>query len=336
MLLTLPNEMILEIGRHLTHPTDIFSLIMTSRHMAIMMQPFLDKVSKNIQDVASEKQIPLIHYATANRHRMGVKLALKLDPASLHKFIPTQRTPLHAAVTTGMKSMVKLLLDHGADPNADSPQNTSGVSPDTTLNWALRGVSLNQIFNTITNQSEGIVMLLLRHGANPNALDRNNENALLQAASIRVPHILEAILNTGLVDINSCNEFGETALHVAAASGEQDSFEMVKLLVSHGVDLNALNNDGQTAIFDCWSPHSTALLIKCGLDIGIVDYSNRTVLHYLADFVYVGRSAELVDAILSSDGTIDIDWRDETQQTALDYAKGRKNLEVIKLLERYQ
>lgn len=333
MFLQLPNEMIAEIGQNLTEPGDIYSLLLTSRHLAIMMQPFLDKASTRIQDAATRIGLPLIHHAANNNFSPGVKLALKLDPTCVNKYIPFERTPLHAAVCKGFESMVQFLLEKGADPNAPDPQVPGGITPDTPLNWALRGVALNRTFGIPSAESEGVVMLLLHHGADPNVLDRNNENAYLQASNIQLPKIIEAILDTGLVDLNSRNEFGDTALHIAASGNERRSHQIVKLLLDRGVEINALNNDGQTAIFDCWSHKSVCLLVKCGIDVGVVDYTNRTVLHYLADCVYVGRAAKLVAEVLSSDYPIDIGLEDDTKFTALQYATRRDNATLVKLLQ---
>lgn len=335
MFLKLPNEMIREIGEKLSNTSDIFSLILTSRQLAHVIQPVLDKHSTDLRKAAAERYRPLIHHATALNNSSGVRLALKLDPTCINRYIPRNRTPLHVAVHNGLRRMVELLLNRGADPNVADPQLAVGSSPDTPLNWALNSVSLNQIFHIDSVQNESVVLLLLRHGANPNCPDRSNETAIIQAANIHLPHIIEAILDTGLVNINSRDQSGANALHITASESETESYTVAKMLIDAGINVNALNNAGQTALFDCWSSKTAGLLVQSGIDIGIVDYNNRTVLHYVADMIFIGKATELVSEILRSDSTIDINLVDVDGHTALDYAVYRENDPVIKLLADY-
>ncbi len=62
---------------------------------------------------------------------------------------------------------------------------------------------------------------------------------MLKAEESNYEEVLE-ILNSGrLIDINAINKKGNTALALAVKTG---SFDVIKLLISHGADVNIKNN----------------------------------------------------------------------------------------------
>jgi ankyrin repeat protein len=72
---------------------------------------------------------------------------------------PDGWTPLHVAVfETGRLSMIRLLLDHGADPNK---QTSRGTHAATALHLAIHQ------WHNIKNTKDSIIKLLLESGANP-------------------------------------------------------------------------------------------------------------------------------------------------------------------------
>lgn len=336
MLLSLPNELILEVVENFTDTTDVFYLLMTSKHLANLLQPVLVKASNEILDVAAGSYLPLLHLAAARNERTTAKLALKRDPGCLNNFVTDEGTALHIAVFEGFESMVEFLLAQGADPNAVDPNPLPGIAPDTPLHLALSGgieIQDAYIIQTVPMAKEGIVKLLLQRGADPNAVDQDGMNALLQAARLGLPRIVSDILDTGLIDINSSTPTGRTALHVAVkGAGGVGSLHVAELLLARGIDANATDENGQTALFHAETEAVTALLLKYSATIGVVDQMNRTVLHYLADCTYHTNSVAIVTQILSSGGFIDVGLRDINQRSALFYATARGNEDLMQLL----
>ena len=100
--------------------------------------------------------------------------------------------------------MVKLLLDHGADPNLHGPLMTA--------RW-----------------HEGIVKLLLERGANP-----NTEGAIWKVAEEGRIRVVKLLLDAG-ADMTIIGAWDLTVLQAAASKGRED---VVKLLIDRGADPN--------------------------------------------------------------------------------------------------
>lgn len=331
MLLTLPNELLLEIVENFTETTDVFYLFMTCKHFSHLLQPILDNVSAEITEFAAASNLPMIHFAAWYNQRTTAKLALKRDPASLNQYIDPAGTALHIAVFEGYDTMVEFLLNNGADPNTVKPDAEPGAPADFPLHLALANIAEVQVMRKSTLVDEGIVTLLLKHGADPNSVTNNGMNSLLHAARLGLRNIVEAILDTNAVDINSRNLTGNTALHVAV--GRKEGGGVPELLIERGIDVNATNRLGQTALFQCHTQSATALLLNSGADTGIVDRTNRTVLHYLAHRTYHSHTELHAKQILKVGGYLNIHIRDINHRTALEIAIERGNHGMRQLLE---
>ncbi|OMJ76732.1 hypothetical protein SteCoe_23846 [Stentor coeruleus] len=89
--------------------------------------------------------------------------------------------------------------------------------------------------------------LRLAHGASieEKTCDSNKNSLLHIAAKMGKREMIQYILSKGL-DINTRNEFGETALHVAC--GKVKDLSMIKFLVSKGADIEICNSIGDTCV----------------------------------------------------------------------------------------
>jgi ankyrin repeat protein len=151
--------------------------------------------------------------------------------------------------TTGI-SIVRLLLDRGANPNMQlffQPANLSGATNT-------RGATA--LTRAANNADLEMVKLLLEHGgdATVQLADRQTAIHVVLAGRAAEPQALELIriLRKAGADVNSIalvnhreEVRGGTALHLATRKRFK---EVIKELASYGIDMNAKDQDGLTAL----------------------------------------------------------------------------------------
>ena len=187
------------------------------------------------------------------------------------------RTPLWAAVdlntiphggrpdqpsldnTTSVK-MIEILLDAGANPN---PQLKlfppyRAVGPDRGADLMLT-MGATPLLRAAKAGDAAAVKLLLEHGANPNLPNIQGITPLMAAAGLGSNEIdtrgrfktqpdliasIDLLVKAG-ADVNAHDNNGQTALHGAALFGYD---EVIKDLVAHNADVNVKDKKGMTPL----------------------------------------------------------------------------------------
>jgi len=151
--------------------------------------------------------------------------------------------------TTGL-AIVKLLLDRGANPNMQlffRPAN---------LNGATNTRGSTPLIRAITGADMEVVKLLLQHGADATLYMADRQTPIMAAIASRAsePQVVEMIslLHDAGTDVNVIalvqhreDSRGGTALHYAVRKRYK---EVIKKLASWGIDMNAKDQDGLTAL----------------------------------------------------------------------------------------
>ncbi len=138
-------------------------------------------------------------------------------------------TALMIAADNGHESIVKLLLENGADPDLQNDED------DTALILAA----------SHRCRHDNIVELLLDGGANPDIKGgENNATALMWAIPDNCKSIVELLLHRG-VNLDIKDKTGDTALMWAVYNNYP---LIVKLLLEAGVSLDLKNNKGEAAL----------------------------------------------------------------------------------------
>jgi ankyrin repeat protein len=156
------------------------------------------------------------------------------------------------------KDIVALLLDKGANPNMQLFYRPAGR----TAGGAARGAT--PLMAAASEDDVDLVKLLLAHGADPKLYQADNQTPIMAALGGRgvfggggaanpqaATEVLKLLHDAGTdVNVMSIQHHllrtrGGTALHFAARAG---SPQAVKLLVSWGIDVNARDPDGLTAL----------------------------------------------------------------------------------------
>jgi ankyrin repeat protein len=155
------------------------------------------------------------------------------------------------ATVEGHREIVEMLLDGGADVNA------------TGRDWTPEDTALLAAAN---HGHLGIAELLIERGADVNYLDSHGGTALMTAAGRGRPEIVTLLLENGAdayIDhqevetytsgIGTTQEWpaGRTALHFAVSaiqSNRENKLEVVRILIEHGAALDIEDEGGQTPL----------------------------------------------------------------------------------------
>jgi ankyrin repeat protein len=151
--------------------------------------------------------------------------------------------------------VVKAALAHGANPNAVLKESAPGRGsldvPDRYL-----GMGATPFLRAAKTGDAAVMRLLLEKGADAKAVTKDHTTAMILAAglswtmgitNVDEKDALEAIkicIQQG-VDVNAANDKGETALHGAATSGRD---EVVAFLVEKGAKLDVKDKEGRTPL----------------------------------------------------------------------------------------
>ncbi|HEY2842123.1 MAG TPA: ankyrin repeat domain-containing protein [Bryobacteraceae bacterium] len=152
--------------------------------------------------------------------------------------------------------LLPILLAHGANPNA--------VLKSPTLNRAHTpgepslGEGATPLMRAARNGDTAAIRVLMAHGADASLKQKNGTTALMLASGVgrgqgvfakdyaTEPELLAAVtfLVASGVDVNAVNDSGQSALHIAAQASDQ----IVTFLAQHGANLDAKDKQGRTAL----------------------------------------------------------------------------------------
>jgi ankyrin repeat protein len=171
------------------------------------------------------------------------------------------KSALGIACAYGNKEFVKLLLQKRADPNI--VQFYNGKSIGTPLFDALSicsqtlepklldPVKISSVKQQVKKESctpkikDEITLMLIENGANVLLVDDDHITTLMMASMYRrSDKVLTLLIDKG-VDINARNSYGKTALMYAVINNDCRS---VKRLTSFGADTSIKDNEGKTAL----------------------------------------------------------------------------------------
>ena len=252
------------------------------------------KYGCSIEVAVSHGITPVLVSAAQSGSEAMVELLLEFANADVNAVDKAGISPLAEAAECGNMTIGRMLLEHGADPNLSGHED--GMSPLLLVSQSGKNdfITLLLMSNTETNieardsigstslmlaaqQGHGsTVDLLLKNGADPNAVDNDGTTALFFAAQEGFAKIVGTLLDKG-ANPNICDNHGAGPLLVAVQEGH---YGIVKRLIDFEgfdensgdvlkTDVNAARTDGITPIFTAaylGREQELVLLIEAGAD----------------------------------------------------------------------
>ncbi|KAM7212134.1 Ankyrin repeat-containing domain protein [Rhypophila decipiens] len=171
------------------------------------------------------------------------------------------QTPLVVAIRMRRRRIVRILLDNGAsfdttDKNGETPLHIAVWSKEDARYWASKYHSMLGSYlphmhetmpfgNTAGTEEDGgeILQMVLERGADTEARSRGGCTPLHFAACVASAGLMK-LINFG-ANVNVRDHMGHTPLIKAVLAGLEHD---VRLLLSSGPDVDAVDNEGKTAL----------------------------------------------------------------------------------------
>ena len=221
-------------------------------------------------------------------------------------------TPIAHAIFMGNKTIVKILVNRGADINAIFCLNGKPCTP---LILAVLSNDTEMVNLLLTEKTDITVMheeigfsaihaaaqggnidicTMLIDFVSENCKDvnicqqtylkkitnaRNTHGVTALAAAAEIGHldVVQLLLDKG-AEVNTVDAVGDYPLHVAASGGH---LEIVQLLLSNGAHVDKRNNTGNTSLLnatDKGHKEVAAVLVNAGADVNVTNANNKSAL----------------------------------------------------------
>jgi len=228
-----------------------------------------------------------------NRNTRTIAALASLMVLAMPAAAPAQTAPtreelsvyagLHEAAAKGDVAEIEKLIQEGEKPNLQDSRSRTPLHVAAYM------------------KQHAAARALLKHGANPNALEIDRYDIVTIAAVANDIEMLKLALEGGASARNITSRYDGTALIAAAHLGHA---EVVAILIAAKAPLNHVNNIGWTALMESivlgngGKNHTDTLkaLVGAGADVNIADRQGTTPLQHARRRGYVEMARVLEDA----------------------------------------
>jgi ankyrin repeat protein len=227
------------------------------------------KIDFNYQD-DREHLTHIIHAIMANNHYFMNKYIAQVKHNAgidVNLLDPDHSNVVHWLVYYNNFDLLKSLLKASAGRLNLNQQNNDGYTP---------------LMLAINNHNTEMTNLLLKEGANINCANHTGNTALMKTIKNNDKELFDLLMakhyKKSILDLEQRNHLGETALMLAA-----NNFYFVTELIKAGSDLDAVDLQGNTALFHCarFNNKATAqLLLDNNCDSNITNNNNMDFRQY--------------------------------------------------------
>lgn len=261
-----------------------------------------------------EKIISLICYQSAQE--ISSKLPeLSKEGIFLNFHANDKETPLFKAIHKGI-DVVKLLTERGADVNFGNLSKGSNY--------------IYPIQLAVSIEDQDIIDHLLKKGVNINFQDEETIDMFMYCIANSDIDILKKLVSHGL------NIFALNSQILKHAALAKDYKEKINYLISLGLDVNTLDNDGNSSLLYVVKAYSRVLnllpvvmfLLEKRANINVQNREGKTPLILASEITYYDQESakNLIELLLKSGA--DISLRDFENKTALMTASFNANIKI--------
>jgi ankyrin repeat protein len=265
------------------------------------------------------------------------------DRPNLTRSLGNVAHPLYYAALFGLADVVDLLLEKGADANAqggqygNALQAAAGSGHERTVQLLIaHGAQVNALNprygSALQAASEGghyqVVKHLIYAGADVNLQGGDYGSALDLAIGNEHAAVVQLLLENG-ADVELISHDGQTPLNSASTKGD---IGIVKLLLEYGADESAANDEGWTPVnsaSDYGHLEVAKLLIESGADITIASGRGWMPINSASDSGHL----DVVQLLL--DKGADVSHPSQDGWTPLIAAASNGHCDVVRLLLKY-
>ena len=246
-------------------------------------------------------------------------------------------TALMRAAEYGQLPCVQTLLEHGALIDLKDGEGY------TALMKAAKGNYLDIVAELLSRQADVNIVNDYKKNALQYAEEKNNQDVvrilkvdnnkdalnkeMLAAADEGKQRLVHALITAG-ADLETRDEYNNTALHISAKKGHES---VVRILLQLGIDVNRRQVNKFTPLITAarYGHHKIAkLLMRSGADLNLQSGHGWTALIYAVIWVHISIVYNLLEA------GADRDIKNYKNETALQQAKEKGLEEIVKILER--
>lgn len=297
---------------------------------AFTVQGILEHGAKKILESRNDSDMTALEFAVAHKHANVAKILLDYG-ASMTTFHHTPPTLIHVASSEADGPMLKVLLEkaEGMASSGDVLPILETRNKDDEL--PLHILTKRRSTRLVQAARFEAVAVLLDRGADVNAKDRNQETAVHHiACQDPADPGLMALLLRHRAEPNAKARHGRGPLHqICMMSESSERQEVMLLLLKNGANPNLMDDEGKTALHHAvysQDPRLVQLLLENGADTKAQDIYGETPLHKAAS---VG--AKLILPMLLERGA-DISIRNRVGKTASDIAHEKDRVTVTSLM----
>lgn len=241
----------------------------------VPLQPYPAPPVKEKYEVPPFQNVGWLQAASSSPETLKVLI----DAAASEKDQSDKNLALLNAARKGSLQSVRLLIEYGANPDADFSKDYITEGND------FMGVTFQGGASVIVAAAQSgkpdVIREILGYKPDINSRGLGGKTVLIALAQNFgeegvLAECIRLLVQAG-ADVNARDNHGNTALH------ETYNSEIEEELLKLGADINARNKDGETPIFTTVDDSAMALYIEHGADLSIRNNKGQTVLEAAQD-----------------------------------------------------